>query len=59
MPGIVKEHIYLTAFLTHHLPLIAMQVSHFTSGIWRMHSNTAAAALLLSHFSRVQLCAIP
>ena len=44
MPGIVKEQIHLTAFLTHHLPLIATQVSHFTSGIWRMHSNTAAAA---------------
>ena len=46
MPGIVKEQIYLTAFLTHHLPLTATQVSHFTSGIWRMHSNTKTPLFL-------------
>ena len=56
MPGIVKEQMYLTAFLTHHLPLIATQVSHFTSGIWRMHSNTAAAAAAKSLQSCPTLC---
>lgn len=46
MPGIVKEQIYLTVFLIDHLPLIATQVSYFTSGIWRMHSNTKTPLFL-------------
>lgn len=42
----MKEQIHLTAFLTHHISLIAMQTSNITSGIWGVHSNTKTSLLL-------------